>query len=128
MSKQGRYRSSLSALILILIILPFHFQVFFQLTVFKTFQVELIERYCVNKSQPELHCNGKCHLQKVEKSTSNKTPEMAFKWHELVALNVTYSVSLLHALNEIRPQAFNVYIARIYSGTIELPDPPPKIG
>lgn len=128
MSEKGRYRSYFSTIFLILIILPFHFQVFFQLAVFKTFQVELVQRYCVNKSRPELHCNGKCHLQKVEKSTSNKTPEIAFKWYELIALNVTHPVSLLHTLLEPKLQAFNGYIARIYSGIIQLPDPPPKIG
>lgn len=24
----------------------------------------IIEKYCVNKDKPELHCNGKCHLAK----------------------------------------------------------------
>jgi hypothetical protein len=25
----------------------------------------IIEKYCINKQSPELHCNGKCHLAKV---------------------------------------------------------------
>jgi len=32
----------------------------------------ITEKYCVNKEQPEKHCNGKCHLNKVIKQQSEK--------------------------------------------------------
>jgi hypothetical protein len=35
----------------------------------------IIENFCINKEEPEKHCNGKCHLEKqVEKevNSSNK--------------------------------------------------------
>jgi len=33
----------------------------------------IIETYCINKDQPELQCNGKCHLAKQLQIT-NKAP------------------------------------------------------
>lgn len=33
----------------------------------------IIETYCVNKEEPELQCNGKCHLAKQLQVVSNQT-------------------------------------------------------
>ncbi|WP_425077021.1 hypothetical protein [Psychroserpens sp. S379A] len=33
----------------------------------------IIETYCVNKEEPELQCNGKCHLSKQLQVVSTKT-------------------------------------------------------
>ncbi len=35
----------------------------------------IIETYCVNKEEPKLQCNGKCHLAKQLKSTPNNSTE-----------------------------------------------------
>ena len=35
----------------------------------------IIETYCVNKSKPELQCNGKCHLAKQISTDINTTDE-----------------------------------------------------
>lgn len=39
--------------------------------------IGFIEKLCVNQDQPELECNGKCHLKKVAQSQDKKqkTPE-----------------------------------------------------
>jgi hypothetical protein len=49
------------------------------------------EKYCSNKSQPELHCNGKCHLdQEVSKisasSSSLPAEKSAFRFFSLEIL------------------------------------------
>lgn len=65
--------------IILLIILSFPFIIKAGLVVhWKINQSYITEKYCINKSKPELECNGKCHLkeeiQQIEqKSTSNAT-------------------------------------------------------
>ena len=43
----------------------------------------IIEKYCVNKSAPQLKCNGKCHLSKkltsITITTSTESYESQFK-------------------------------------------------
>jgi len=48
--------------------------------------VGFIEALCENKDQPELQCNGKCHLKKVAKSQDNKqnTPESIIDFKEVI--------------------------------------------
>ncbi|GAL89565.1 hypothetical protein [Jejuia pallidilutea] len=47
--------------------------------------IGFIEKLCENKDQPELQCNGKCHLKKVAKSQDNKqnTPESIIDFKEI---------------------------------------------
>ena len=34
----------------------------------------IVQKYCVNKDKPQIHCNGKCHLaQKLNLDTENNT-------------------------------------------------------
>jgi hypothetical protein len=37
---------------------------------FYVFQEEIIEQHCENKDQPDLQCNGQCHLAKELKKTA----------------------------------------------------------
>ena len=39
---------------------------------YETHLNEIVEKYCVNKSTPELHCNGKCHLAKQFSAEQNQ--------------------------------------------------------
>ena len=52
-----------------------------QLVVFKAAQSEIVEKWCVNREQPEKHCNGKCYLsQKMQEShdKDDNRPTSAF--------------------------------------------------
>ncbi len=40
---------------------------------------DFIERLCVNKDKPEMHCDGKCHLKKVAQNNSPKNDKVPFK-------------------------------------------------
>lgn len=48
--------------------------------------IGFIETLCENKDQPELQCNGKCHLKKVSngKNSNQKTPESVIDFKELI--------------------------------------------
>ncbi len=48
--------------------------------------IGFIENLCENKDQPELQCNGKCHLNKVSKSQNKeqKTPESIIDFKEII--------------------------------------------
>lgn len=38
---------------------------------------EIIQKYCVNKTRPQLQCNGKCYLMKSKKSSDTSvTPKI----------------------------------------------------
>ena len=57
---------------------------------FKANQTELAARYCVNKTRPSLHCDGKCYLarqiRRIERgSTKAPSSELAKVKFEVVA-------------------------------------------
>lgn len=40
----------------------------------------IIEKFCVNKAKPEMHCNGKCHLEKqVRKEADDSQDHSPFQ-------------------------------------------------
>ena len=40
----------------------------------------IIEKFCVNKAKPEMHCNGKCHLEKqIKKETDDSQDHSPFQ-------------------------------------------------
>lgn len=40
----------------------------------------IIEKFCVNKAKPEMHCNGKCHLEKrVKKEIDDSQDHSPFR-------------------------------------------------
>lgn len=45
---------------------------------------------CINKSKPELKCNGKCHLAKELKNASDSKEEGTTKKHFSVETNITF--------------------------------------
>lgn len=64
----------------ILFLLIFTLRPIYSVGYFAYFQFNIdyiIEKYCVNKDEPELACNGKCHLMKT--ITQNETPADDFK-------------------------------------------------
>lgn len=42
---------------------------------FKLNQQAIIKQFCINKSKPELQCNGKCYLSKELQETENSDSE-----------------------------------------------------
>lgn len=51
---------------------------------------EAYEKYCVNKSKPQLHCNGQCQMAKkikAEEEKDQKDPLKSAKFSEVVIIN-----------------------------------------
>lgn len=82
----------MARLINIIWILLFVFQAFYQglvYTYYVTNKAYIVEQLCENKDQPELKCDGKCHLHQllqttpeVDAKTSEPTPYLP-TWEEL---------------------------------------------
>lgn len=82
----------MARLINIVWILLFVFQAFYQglvYTYYVTNKTYIIEQLCENKNQPELKCDGKCHLRQllqatpvVESESSEPAPYLP-TWEEL---------------------------------------------
>lgn len=62
--------SALLSIILATLIMFSSLRVSLTFSYYKLDPVGFIERLCENKDQPELECNGKCHLKKVTQTTT----------------------------------------------------------
>ncbi len=61
---------------LILLMLLASSSKFFIIVHFYAHQKEIIAEYCINKNNPEKHCNGHCHLEKtLQQEDSSKNTE-----------------------------------------------------
>jgi hypothetical protein len=54
----------ISLIVLIVVICFQSLQGFFTIVNWKVNQVEITEKYCVNKAKMNMHCDGKCYLSK----------------------------------------------------------------
>ena len=54
----------ISLIVLIIVICFQSLQGFFTIVNWKVNQVEITEKYCVNKAKMNMHCDGKCYLSK----------------------------------------------------------------
>lgn len=92
---------------------------------------EIIEKYCVNKEEPKLQCNGKCHLAKQLNQSAPTTED------QNVAINLTESFVMLYCqddvaidINPVRSfikQLTNGYSPSFYSQYIDIVSPPPEL-
>lgn len=51
----------------------------------------IIDKFCINKNEPELKCNGKCHLKDVMSKTSEQTEESRTSIVSSIIFPVFYS-------------------------------------
>ena len=94
-------------------------------------QSEIIELFCENKEEPQLQCNGKCHLAKELIKTEQESSQLPF------AQNTTeYNLELIFDLSatdnfEYHQSSTNqnwmTYSFRIQEYEIGTPTPPPKV-
>lgn len=67
------------------------------------FNDSFTEQFCENKAKPELKCNGKCHLKKVNKAQDNQnSSKKIVTGSEVVFLNATqnFNFSIVTALKK----------------------------
>lgn len=73
--------------------------------------VGFIEVLCENKDQPELACNGQCHLKKVAQSQDPQqhTPESIVDYKTLILFSHSPEVSALHPEKYLNKRNYSVY-------------------
>lgn len=71
---------------------------------FKLNQDFYVENFCINKEVPELHCEGKCHLQKtlkaVEKTEKQQIPSFQLEFTAITFFSFNqsenFTIHLIH--------------------------------
>ncbi len=65
---------------------------------------EITEKYCINKTRPKLHCDGKCQLSKqlkeIEKNEANGSMPIDYEKIKNIAFS-PYQVNSLYSLSQI---------------------------
>lgn len=59
--------------------------------------IGFIEEFCENKDKPELQCNGKCHLKKITKTTTEEknAPIQLIDFKDILLYNQKISTAYL---------------------------------
>ena len=95
---------------------------------FKLNQKAITEQFCINKNKPELHCNGKCYLNKELQETENTDSEKILntKNFDLVFYsNIAYEIE---TPNVIKTKVKLIYIEFHHSEPyLEVLVPPPML-
>jgi hypothetical protein len=85
---------------------------------------------CINKSNPDLKCNGKCHLQKElkksaeEESQKKALTEKSVEVESLPAEGISFDFNHTYFLiSEVRYSIFKTFFI---SAPVDLSTPPPK--
>lgn len=68
------------------------------------------ERYCINKSRPQLHCDGKCQMAKkikAEEERDQKDPLKSSSFHEVAMTDKHHFVSIPAEFRSIQN---NIYL------------------
>ncbi|MBK1442560.1 hypothetical protein JHJ32_21350 [Parapedobacter sp. ISTM3] len=65
---------------------------------FKLNQEAIEQEFCVNKSKPELHCHGTCHLKKQLQKTGNSDPASIGIYQRVDMLPISFTEFELKSL------------------------------
>jgi len=111
-------------LLAILLLLSLCIQCFLQLGIVGWYELNtksITQKYCVNKSKPQLHCNGKCHLRKqLDKAGSKQSKDQENKQTEWVAFILpdvfapATATALTSIIKHFAPQNFYSFL-HLYS-------------
>lgn len=71
--------------------------------------IGFIEELCENKDQPELQCNGKCHLKKVTESSksSEKAPVQIIDFKDILLHQHTISEVYFNGKSAVKKTIFS---------------------
>lgn len=86
-------------LLLIISIQTLHhvgFMAYFQLN-----RVDIVKTLCINKTRPELKCDGKCHLKSYTDFTENKSVNQNSEEREIPSLDFLKNFSSYYLLNQL---------------------------
>ncbi|MEH6406432.1 MAG: hypothetical protein V7767_04055 [Leeuwenhoekiella sp.] len=100
--------------------------VYFQLNI-----DSIVEKYCVNKAKPELHCNGKCHLTQqlnLSQDDSGKNAGRILVPDSFIPLYfqvAQYEIPLVWMINNKSENWKRTFLQE--SRFSDIPYPPPKL-
>lgn len=95
-------------------------------------QAEITELFCINKAQPQLQCNGKCHLIKELVKADTQNEEMPFsqnanEYHlELTFILDKKADNPCFHLSEKNTE-WLAFSEEFTNRTIDILTPPPKV-
>lgn len=97
------------------------------LGIYELNKTDFIEQFCENKEEPELKCNGKCHLSKQlvetsQESSQNEAPRLIPE-QELFHCEIDFSIKTPEESNTQKQSGF----IKAYSTFIQEIDHPPRI-
>jgi len=126
-----RYLSQISSIIVaFMFVYTINFKSFITIDFFIN-QSEIIELFCINKEQPQLQCNGKCHLVKELVKADAESDELPFSQN-----NNEYSLELIFDLENKASQPccsslekhkkWYTFSETINNRAINVLTPPPK--
>jgi hypothetical protein len=89
----------------------------------------IIKEYCINKSKPDLHCDGKCYLKQQEVKEAQQEKKAAsspLNGEQHVSPHLAEErISVLHSgIESLR--ILLLFSAHIFSSSFDIPTPPPK--
>ena len=92
-------------------------------------QTSIVELFCVNKDEPEIQCNGSCHLkdQLVQKSNDNeRSAPSEFRFEVLTAVIPVNVVNKFH-WSAVQNKKFRVELrTNLPDGYLNFETPPPQ--
>jgi hypothetical protein len=91
-------------------------------------KVYIIKELCVNKTKPEMHCDGKCYLKKQElqEAENEKLPVSQNKNEHSIAPHLISLINTDFRLNIFLKNSYITYQILFYSSSEDIPTPPPK--
>ena len=127
-----RYLSQISSIIVAFIfVYTINFKSFITIDFFVN-QSEIIELFCINKEQPQLQCNGKCHLAKELVKADNKKETLPFSQNtneynlELI-FDLENKTNTLYFNSSNTTKKWSVFSEAIITRAINVLTPPPKV-
>jgi len=122
----------ISAFFLSVAFLLFSFKPFIPFINYAINKQYIIREFCVNKDKPEMHCNGKCYLEKQIKELYNQQPEPEGD-HKDIPKNIHEQDNyLMFSLCDIYRKDYTLFVFSIHSQCLKSiyylspPDPPPR--
>lgn len=89
----------------------------------------ITQKYCINKLQPEKHCNGQCHLQKQLSKSEDETnsTSLEIKWKELeLFIQNNYELEII--VNSRFKNSHQYYYCFTYNNpSYKIEAPPPQL-
>lgn len=102
----------------------------FVITNFYVHRDAIANEFCVNKSKPQLHCNGSCHLRnQISKTTTSNEKTIPF-------LNTEIEIFVCNKIDEFvfeerifeKEIAYcNFYLPAYQDPTYQISSPPPQV-